>query len=298
MEKPVKIFATGLTGFIGRHVLPLLLERRYEVYALTRQEQDENTGICWRNGDFFDRVFMRGLLEEIRPEYLLHLAWDVTPGYQVSERNYDWLWASFNLWMDFVRCGGKRAVFAGTCFEYDWNHECCEEDITPLRPSSTYGVCKNVLLELVRCYAQNRDVTWSWGRIFYPFGSGEQTGRFFSSLIRAALSKEPVIVKTGQQVRDFVYVKDVAAAFILLLEADVCGVFNIASGEPRSRAFAAKELCGILKCVDRLEVKTLASTEPNSFFADMRKMNNLGWHPKYSLEKALREILFDFGGAV
>jgi nucleoside-diphosphate-sugar epimerase len=75
----MKIFATGLTGFIGRHVLPLLLNRQYEVYALTRREQLSRSGVVWRQGDFLDGKFMESLLQELRPDLLLHLALDVSP---------------------------------------------------------------------------------------------------------------------------------------------------------------------------------------------------------------------------
>jgi nucleoside-diphosphate-sugar epimerase len=285
-----KIFATGLSGFIGRHVTPLL---RYEVHALTRQapkEPEERQGVFWHEGDFFDEKFRQALLRDIRPELLLHLAWDVAPGYQASERNYEWLWASFNLFRDFIRAGGRRAVFAGTCFEYDWNVERCEEDVTPLRPGTTYGVCKNALRELVENHAKSKDASWAWGRIFYPFGEGERPERFFPSLIRAALKGEPVVVNTGQQVRDFVYVKDVARAFCALLEADVRGVFNVGSGIPCSRARAAETVCDRMGCRERLEVKTLASGEPDAFFASVRKLNGLGWRARYSLRKALEEM--------
>jgi nucleoside-diphosphate-sugar epimerase len=292
----MKIFVTGLSGFIGRHVLPLLLEKHYEVHALTRQDHKERQGVFWHQGDFFDGDFRVSLLRQIQPDSMLHLAWDVGPGYQGSEQNYEWLRARFELFRDFVIQGGQRAVFAGTCFEYDWNYERCEEDVTPLRPRTTYGVCKNALRELVEDYAKDKSVTWAWGRIFYPFGAGEHPDRFFPSLIRAALNGEPLTVRTGQQIRDFIYVRDVAEAFCcLLLEAEVCGIFNVASGIPCSRARVAEEICDITNYRKLPEIGTLASDEPDSFFADIRKLSGLGWRIRYSLREALDEMIFRGG---
>jgi nucleoside-diphosphate-sugar epimerase len=286
----MKIFATGLSGFIGRPIAPLLNER-YEVHALTRRTPKERQGIFWHEGDLFDGKFRQALLRDVRPDLLLHLAWDVAPGYQTSERNYEWLWASFNLFREFIQAGGRRAVFAGTCFEYDWSYERCEEDATPLRPGTTYGVCKNALRELVENHARGKDAGWAWGRIFYPFGEGERPERFFPSLIRAASRKEPVTVNTGQQVRDFIYVMDAASAFCTLLETDVCGVFNVGSGVPCSRRRVAETICDMMDCREQLEVKTLVSEEPDSFFADVRKLNDLGWRARYSLREALEEMV-------
>jgi nucleoside-diphosphate-sugar epimerase len=292
MEARIKILATGLSGFIGRRIAPLLAEKDYEVHALTRGAKKKDDGrVVWHEGDFLDGAFRESVIREIRPEKLLHLAWDVTPGYQASEENYRWLYASFEFFRSFAAQGGRRAVFAGTCFEYDWNNELCAEDSTPLRPQNTYGLCKNVLRELVEDYAKHKGVSWAWGRIFYPFGVCEQADRFFPSLIRSALLGEPVVVNTGQQSRDFIYAPDVGSAFFTLLESDSGGAFNIGSGIPRSRAEAAKEICDLAERPQNLEIKTLPSNEPDLFYADIQKLTRLGWRARYSMREALREII-------
>ncbi|GHV47710.1 CDP-4-dehydro-6-deoxy-D-gulose 4-reductase [Synergistales bacterium] len=292
MEARIKILATGLSGFIGSHIAPLLSER-YEVHALTRgaAKKEGDGRVVWHEGDFLDGAFRESVLRDLQPEKLLHLAWDVTPGYQASSENYKWLYASFEFFRYFAAHGGRRAVFAGTCFEYDWNSGLCAEDLTPLKPQNTYGVCKNALRELVEDYAKDKKVSWAWGRIFYPFGAGEQAGRFFPSLIHSALSGEPVVVNTGRQSRDFIYAPDAASAFLTLLETDARGVFNIGSGAPYSRADAAKEICALAGCPQNLEIKTLPSNEPDSFYADVQKLEGLGWRARYSMREALKEIV-------
>ncbi|GHV37066.1 CDP-4-dehydro-6-deoxy-D-gulose 4-reductase [Synergistales bacterium] len=292
MEARIKILATGLSGFIGSHIAPLLNER-YEVHALTRgaAKKEGDGRVVWHEGDFLDDAFRESILREVKPGKLLHLAWDVTRGYQTSEENYEWLYASFEFFRRFAEQGGRRAVFAGTCFEYDWNNELCVEDVTPIKPQNTYGVCKNALRELVDNYAKDKDISWAWGRIFYPFGAGEQAGRFFPSLIRSALLGERVVVNTGQQSRDFIYAPDVASAFATLLESDADGVFNIGSGAPCKRADAAREICDITGSRKNLEIKALLSDEPDSFYASVQKLKELGWQARYSMREALDEIV-------
>ena len=100
-----------------------------------------------------------------------------------SAENFKWLEASISILRNFHQAGGHRVVMAGTCAEYDWNYGYCQEIITPCRPNTPYGVCKNALHELLCSYSKEQKLSSAWGRIFLPYGPDEDDRRLIPSLV-------------------------------------------------------------------------------------------------------------------
>ena len=122
---------------------------------------------------------------------------------------------------------------AGTCAEYEWGARGrFVERQTPLVPQTLYGAAKHGLGVVAQAYARQEGLSLAWGRIFFTFGPGEAAGRLVPSVARALLRGEEAPVTHGAQVRDFLAVDELAAAFVALLESPVEGAVNVASGEP------------------------------------------------------------------
>jgi nucleoside-diphosphate-sugar epimerase len=245
----------------------------------------------WHFCSVFEYEKLTNLLKNICPAFLLHLSWDVERGYLESARNYDWMWASFELLRAFVENGGGKAVFAGTCFEYDINCGCCSEILTPLRPAAVYGTCKNILRQLSETYCNQQGVDLVWGRIFYPFGPGEKSDRFFPTVIKSALDGRPVRIKTAQQFRDFVYVEDVAEIFAELLDNDYSGVINIASGVPRGRGDVVRSILSILNSSSSVDFEQIENGEPLVLLADTARLRSVCRHSLIEFEAGLRKTI-------
>src|SRR2546423_14534143 len=141
-----RVLLTGATGFVGRQCIPPLLNRGYEIHAISSRAPDENISadVCWHQVDLLRALDIQRLLVKISASHLLHCAWYAEPTkYWEAPENYEWVRASTNLFTAFSRSGGERAVGVGSCAEYDWNHGRCSEFATPLNPDTTYGVCKH-----------------------------------------------------------------------------------------------------------------------------------------------------------
>lgn len=173
------------------------------------------------------------LMEKIRPTHLLHLAWYVEHGkFWNAIENLDWLRASLHLVRQFAENGGERIVTAGTCAEYDWTQASpFSEYETPRQPQTLYGAAKYALFLTLEKFADISPLSFACGRIFFPFGANEPPNRLLPSVIRALLGDKPAETSHGNQIRDFLYVEEVAEAFVALLDSDVSGAVNIASGE-------------------------------------------------------------------
>ncbi len=235
------------------------------------------------------------LIDLVRPLSLLHLGWYTTPPlYWSSPANISWLESSLRLFRAFAGAGGKRAVFAGTCAEYDWGTSgLCSEETTPLRPGTLYGVCKNALASIVLQPDSAPDVTVAWARIFFPYGPHDHPARVVPSVTAALLRREPARCSAGTQVRDFLHVADVASALCLLLEADFSGAVNIGSGEGTTVKRVLELIGEYTGRPDLLELGALPPrAEPPALVADARKLREeLGWSPAIPLEAGLEQTV-------
>lgn len=160
-----KVLVTGATGFIGRHCLPLLLDKGYEVHAVTSKSSiDGFPDIHWQHCDLLDSGKVSALLEEVKPTHLLHFAWFTAYGeYWTSLENLRWVRSSLELLSSFAKWGGHRIVIAGTCAEYDWQYGYCSENITPIKPSTLYGICKHSLHIMAEGFTRQMDLSVAWG---------------------------------------------------------------------------------------------------------------------------------------
>jgi len=235
------------------------------------------------------------VVRAVEPSHLLHLAWETTPGqYWTSAMNYRWVQASLELFRVFQEVGGRRLVAAGTCAEYDWRYGFCSEETTPTDPSSLYGTAKDALRRVLLSWSQQEDVSSAWGRVFFLYGPHEHPDRFVPSAIRSFLKGETFTCMTGDHVRDYLYVQDVADAFVALVGSDVTGVVNIASGRPRYVAEIARELAEQMHTESLLDVKTALTANGDAplLVGDARRlMRDVGWAPKYDMSDGLTQTI-------
>lgn len=291
-----KILLTGATGFIGRHCLPLLSARGYEVHAVsTRGSLDGSSVIHWHKVDLLNSLQLQDLVADVMPSHLLHFAWYAVPGkYWASLENIRWVQSSLELLQAFVKNGGDRAVMAGTCAEYDWKYGYCSEKVTPLAPSTLYGTCKHSLQIMLDSFSKQTGLSTAWGRIFSLYGPYEHQDRLTSSVIRSLLMGERARCSHGNQIRDFLYVKDVADAFVALLESSVEGPVNIGSGRPIILKNIIRKISGKIINRDHIEFGAVpvSSDDPPLLVADIRRLTKeVNWEPKYSLDRGLDETI-------
>jgi len=289
-----RVLLTGATGFIGQHCLPLLLSNGYEVHATSIDEPKETwPNVHWHQDDLLDPTQVLELVARVQPTHLLHFAWYVVPGKcYTSLENYRWVQASLNLLQAFASYGGRRVVMAGTGAEYDWKYGYCSEQTTPLSPATVYGTCKHALQIMFEALTRQTGLSGAWGRIFFLYGPREHPARLVSSVIRSILQGEPARCSHGEQIRDYLYVQDVADAFVALLESDVVGAVNIASGYPVVLKDIIYKIAGKLNRPDlvQLGVVPTSANEPRLLVADTgRLFDEVGWQPKYDLDHGLEQ---------
>ena len=289
---------TGATGFIGAHVLPELVLRGYEVAALALPGEAVPSGVpaSWHRADLLEEGEPERVVGEIAPSHLLHLAWEATPGtYWHAPENLQWVTASEDLFETFAEQGGVRAVGTGTCAEYDWSITTpYTERETPCRTDSAYSRCKHDLFQQLSGRLESGSLSFAWARPFFIFGPGEPVARLVPQVVRGLLKDEPVACSEGRQIRDFIYVKDLAGAFAALLDSEVTGPVNLATGvgiSVRELVTAFSQQLGRQELV-RFGARPGAKSEPPTVVADTGRLRReVGYSQATPLQEAVEETI-------
>lgn len=242
-NKMTNVLVTGAAGFIGLHIVSELANNNVSVYALI--EKNDEVGkkrllnICPTIViiDSFDQMIKN---PESYPDFdcIFHLA---TVGVDPAFNNIE-LFCDVNIKMacqliDFAKINKtKLFINFGSCFEYgDHGNVLLSEDME-CKPELLYAISKNASTNLSICYAKKQGVNMITVRPFGVFGEGEGENRLAPSIIKSCLHNEVVKTTAGEQIRDFVNVKDVAKAVIALTKAEYVPyeIYNICSDNPVS----------------------------------------------------------------
>lgn len=291
-----KVLLTGATGFIGSHCIAPLLARDFEIHAVTsKPDASPVPSVTWHHANLLDLATPGTLVEKIQPTHLLHLAWYVVPGKVIaSPLNFDWVVSSLELFRQFARIGGQRAVVSGSSYEYDWNYGYCSERLTPVVPNTAYGSCKRALHELLQSLATIQNVSLAWPRIFFLYGPNEHRERLVSSVILSLLKGQPALCSHGRQVRDYMHVQEVADALVMLLDSPVTGAINLSSGratELREIVSSIGELMGRADLIRLGAIPARANDTPLVVGDNSRLVAELGWKQRIDFTAGLEQTI-------
>jgi len=290
-----RILVTGARGLIGKEVLPFLSQNDYEIFCLTSSDYTNNNA-NWIRCDLTDIKSLNNVFEEIKPDYLLHFAWITGGDYLTNPINIDLKNSSFEMLKYFYQNGGKRAVYAGTCFEYDGlnggeHRNSILKETSPTNPKTLYAKCKDELRQECFEYAKTSNLSFGWGRIFYVFGNNEKNTRLTSAAIHTLSEGKEFNLTTPNNCVDYMYTKDIAQAFVKFLESDYKGIVNICRGEGillkdyvlKIQSLLGKD--GLVKYDDK-KPADLNVIGDNTILKDI-----VGYTPMYSIDEGLEEII-------
>jgi nucleoside-diphosphate-sugar epimerase len=288
LENLLKVLLTGASGFLGRSVVELLSRQGIETVVAGRREPHGVLASKFLHVDLLGSVDFDELVKSSGSSHLLHLAWYTEHGkYWNSPLNLRWIDATVRLTEAFCLAGGQKIVLAGTCAEYDWSYGYCIESNTPLNPATLYGTAKDVTRRLVTAVCAEYKVSCAWGRIFLPYGPGEDSCRVIPALTDVFDGKRVPFGVNAAAFRDFLHVEDVADGFLTMLKSEATGAFNICSGQPVQIAEVVKLLAKSRNADPQLvlDLSTERPGEPPLLVGNNKNILALGWRAKHELSE-------------
>jgi len=235
--KPTKnVILSGATGFIGQHLVPILLKNNYKIIAITRDLKKAKK-LDW----FKDVEFINCNLHIEHPQIkltedsgLIHLAWQGLPNYQSTFHIEENLPRNYNFIKSLVQKGLKHALITGTCLEYGFQYGPLSTLHKP-SPQNPYAIAKNTLRKNLETFSKEKTFTLQWARCFYMYGKGQSPNSILSQLDEAIDKKEKNFnMSGGEQLRDYLPVEKVAQHLFDLYISKKPGTYNICSGHPIS----------------------------------------------------------------
>ena len=306
------VLVTGATGLVGGFLLHGLVEAGADVVCLVRdwvpQCEAVRSGRLDRarvvRGDLSDQACMERVLGEYEVDTVIHLAAQtIVP---IANRNPVSTFESNirGTWVLLEACrrspAVKQIIVASSDKAYGDHDLLPYREDTPLRGRHPYDVSKSCADLIARSYAETYGLPVAVTRCGNFFGGGDLNwNRIVPGTIRSVLSGEaPVIRSDGLFVRDYLYVEDGAAAYMLLAEKlagdpGLCGeAFN----------FSNEARVTVLDLVERIlrlmgsnlspDVRNEARNEIRHQYLSARKAREeLGWKPLFELEEGLAKTI-------
>ncbi len=294
-----RLLITGGAGFIGARLARRALTYGAEIHLLVRptanldRVADIAGALQIHRDDLCTTDELETLLDAVRPEIIVHLA---ASGSSSGAKDRGALFRNnvmftHNLLLATQHRGDCRLIHTASSLEPGPRTLPINEDDSPA-PVTAFAATKAASTLLVRHEASNGDRSIVILRPFAVYGPGEPSSRLIPSAIRAGLSGACLPLTSPGYVRDFVYVDDVADAYLAAAVTDGIdgNMFNIASGHAASNEAAVKLVGKHLG--KEIAVQTGAypprPTDTTHWVADVsRAAETLGWTARHSLDEGI-----------
>jgi UDP-glucose 4-epimerase len=302
MSKNKVAVVTGAAGFIGSHMVDLLLQEGYTVRGLDNLTGGRLENLEHHKGNS-RLVFARKDIRDLQPDdelfrgadHVFHFAGigDIVPS---IDRPVDYMSVNVMGTVHVLEAARhakvKKLVYAASSSCYGLATELPTTEQAPISPQYPYALSKHSGERAVLHWGRVYRLPVACLRIFNAYGIRSRTtgayGAVFGVFLAQKLAGRPfTVVGDGTQTRDFIYATDVARAFFLAAQSDRTNeVYNLGAGNPQS----VNRLVQLLKG-DVVHLPKRPG-EPDCTWADIAKLRaQLGWEPLVPFEEGVTRML-------
>jgi CDP-glucose 4,6-dehydratase len=301
-------FVTGATGLVGGWLVDRLLEARADVVCLVRDWVPQSQFVRGRlvdrvkvvRGDVCDRALLERVLAEYEVDTVLHLAAQTIVGVanrnpiSTFETNVEGTWALLEACRRTPTV--KQIVIASSDKAYGDQEKLPYDEQTPLQGKHPYDVSKSCADLIARTYAVTYNLPVAITRCGNFYGGGDLNwNRIVPGTIRSIVrGRRPVVRSDGSFIRDYFYVEDGAAAYMMLAEQlasrpDLRGeAFNFSNEIQITVLELVQRLLALTGSTLAPDIRNEASHEiRHQYLSATKARTQLGWSPLFDLSNGL-----------
>jgi UDP-glucose 4-epimerase len=306
MTEARTVFFTGGAGFIGMHVIPMLLDRGYNVRLFDNMFRGDRDKVAELTStgrvELIDQdVRYGGAVHQAMKgcDSVIHFAAvsinkSQADPYESIDIN---MVGNHNVFAAAADHGVRRLVFASSASVYGDPRKIPMHEDDPLHPLTPYCISKRAGEDLLGFYQRRSGLSWIALRFFNVYGEGQKTTAYYTSVInhfvaRLKNGQPPVIDGKGEQSMDFIHVHDIARATVLALEAEQDNLpINVGTGIDTSIATLARIL------IDAVGADVEPQFNPRDVLVARRAADTtrarevLGFEPTISVEEGMTNLV-------
>lgn len=303
-----KVLVTGGAGFIGSHIVDILIKNNYEVIVVDNLSTGNKSNIN-KKAKFYDADItdssLRDVFKKEKPDFVIHEAAQINVRTSVEKPIFDAtinIIGSINLIELSKEFNVKKFIYAssgGACYGEPTEMPCKETH--PINPICPYGVSKHTVEHYLFNYNYNFGFNYTILRYSNVYGPRQdpkgEAGVIAIWMGKLTDGKPGTVFGDGKQTRDFVYVEDVAMANLLALEKKTKSrIFNISLGEEIS----INELYNLIKdeavTTSGRDTKPIHGPEVKGevkfiYVDNSLAKKELGWYPETGLKQGIKKTL-------
>lgn len=298
----MKVLVTGGAGFIGSHVTRQLINNGHEVVVYDNLSRGLKKIIDPRatfvQGSISQKQKLINALESVA--VVIHMAAFIIVPESVEKPDLYWEnnVVGTKILLEAMReIKVKKIIFSSSATVYgDPKKLPLTEDSSVQEAKNPYGRTKIEMEKLIRIEHETNNLNAILLRYFNPYGPNElhdPETHAIPNFIKSALDKKPIpLYWKGDQVRDFIYVEDLANAHVASMDLDGFQVFNVGTGKG-TRVIDVVEkifdLIGYKVPIDDLGART---GDVGSLYTSAKKIEeDLGWKANVTLEEGLSKTV-------
>lgn len=299
----MRIIVTGGAGFIGSHIVDAYLAAGHEVLVLDSlwehgggRRQNVPERALFMHMDVRDPNITR-IFQEFKPEIVCHHAaqHSVAIGSRdpVLDAQVNVL-GLLNVLENSVKAHVRKVIFASSGATFGNPEKLPIDENTPQQPTSPYGITKMVAEHYLRFYRSEHGLDFTalrYGNVYGPRQDPNGEAGVIAIFIAKFLSKQGIRIDwDGEQTRDYIYVKDIAALNVLALERGSATCYCIGTGERTSVNTIYQALCQIMGFhAEVTHAEKRAGDVRDAQFNAALARTQLLWEPRTPLLDGMRE---------
>lgn len=298
----MKVIVTGGAGFVGSHVVDLLIKNGYEVVVIDNLSHGKidniNKKAKFYKMDIRDRE-IDNIFDSEKPDYVIHEAAQMNVSRSLEDPLGDAeinIMGSINLLESCKKHNVKKIVYPSSAAVFGEPKYLPIDEEHPLNMVSNYGISKHTVEHYLDVYNKLfnlKYVSLRCSNVYGPRQDTEGEGGVIATFCNNVLKDEDIFIfGDGNQVRDFIYVEDVAKATVLCMENDLTGIFNICS----NLKITINDIVSIIERIADKKINPIYCSSrkgdiKESWMSNEKILSKSNWNPVVNIDNGIKKNL-------